>query len=148
LRLYLRKQKASNGVVHRIDGALLPPESVVETIQSAPAYFSRFLEGLEKSDLLSVVNDTSTHVGSTVFAPSNIAFEKLDHDVQSFLFSEQGAKHLKALLKYHIVLNHTLYSDAQYDGKVERPTNPEDHPYVSFLVIVLDYSHQNPDPCI
>jgi uncharacterized surface protein with fasciclin (FAS1) repeats len=33
------------------------------------------------------------------------------------LFSKYGEKYLKALLKYHIVANHTLYSNAYYGPK-------------------------------
>jgi uncharacterized surface protein with fasciclin (FAS1) repeats len=39
------------------------------------------------------------------------------------LFSKYGEKYLKALLKYHIVANQTLYSDAFYKSKAaELPT--------------------------
>jgi len=60
------------------------------------------------------LNDTSTHVGGTLFAPSNFAFKKLGPKINAFLFSKWGEKYLKALLKYHVVANHTLYSDAYY----------------------------------
>ena len=37
--------------------------------------------------------------------------------INAFLFSKYGGKHLKALLKYHVVANETLYSDAFYNAK-------------------------------
>jgi uncharacterized surface protein with fasciclin (FAS1) repeats len=47
--------------------------------------------------------------------PSNKAFEKLGPGANAFLFNtEKGLGYLKALLKYHVVLNETLYSDAYY----------------------------------
>jgi uncharacterized surface protein with fasciclin (FAS1) repeats len=54
-------------------------------------------------------------IGSTVFAPNNGAFAKLGPRANAFLFNtEVGLKYLKALLKYHIVANSTLYSDELY----------------------------------
>ena len=70
--------------------------------------------GLTKTGLLPVINDTSAHVGGTVFAPSNFAFQKLGPKINGFLFSSYGQKYLKALLEYHVVANQTLYSDAYY----------------------------------
>lgn len=61
-----------------------------------------------------MINDTSAHVGGTVFAPSNFAFQKLGPKINGFLFSSYGQKYLKALLEYHVVANQTLYSDAYY----------------------------------
>lgn len=49
-----------------------------------------------------------------MFAPSNFAFQKLPTKVTAFLFSSYGTEYLKALLRYHIVPNQTLYSDAYY----------------------------------
>lgn len=44
-----------------------------------------------------------------------MAFQKLGPRANAFLFNtEKGLGYLKALLKYHIVVNETLYSDAYY----------------------------------
>lgn len=56
-------------------------------------------------------------VGSTVFAPDNHAWSRLGPKANAFLFNtECGNKYLKALLKYQIVANTTLYSDEIYYG--------------------------------
>ncbi|KFY06459.1 hypothetical protein V491_08614, partial [Pseudogymnoascus sp. VKM F-3775] len=55
--------------------------------------------------------------GATFFAPDNHGFQLLGPKVLAFLFSPEGETHLKALLKYHIVANQTLYSDAFYSSK-------------------------------
>jgi uncharacterized surface protein with fasciclin (FAS1) repeats len=60
--------------------------------------------------------NTTAHTGGTFFAPSNFAFKKLGPKINAFLFSKFGTPYLKALLKYHIVVNQTLYSDAFYDA--------------------------------
>lgn len=61
--------------------------------------------------------------GSTVFAPDNDAFSKLGPAANAFLFNtEKGLGYLKAILKYHIVPDQTVYSDAYYsssDGKAD-----------------------------
>lgn len=72
---------------------------------------------LEKTSLFKHLADNTTHQGGTLFAPSNFAFRKLGPRINAFLFSEHGEKYLKALLKYHIVANQTLYSDAFYKAK-------------------------------
>ena len=73
--------------------------------------------GLIKTGLLDAINDTETHTGGTLFAPSNFAFKKLGPRINGFLFSRYGQKYLKALLKYHVVANQTLYSDAFYNSE-------------------------------
>ena len=56
--------------------------------------------------------------GLTLFAPTNDAFARLGPAANAFLFNtEKGLGFLKALLKYHIVINETLYSDAYYGQK-------------------------------
>jgi uncharacterized surface protein with fasciclin (FAS1) repeats len=56
-------------------------------------------------------------IGSTVFAPSNEAWSRLGPRANAFLFNtETGKKYLRALLKYQIVPNITLYSDEVYYG--------------------------------
>ena len=82
-----------------------------------PGEFSTLELGLTKTGLLPLLNDTSNHIGGTVFAPSNFAFLKLGPRINAFLFSSYGQKYLKALLKYHVVANQTLYSDAFYKAE-------------------------------
>jgi uncharacterized surface protein with fasciclin (FAS1) repeats len=55
-------------------------------------------------------------VGSTTFAPTNTAFAWLGPRANAFLFNtDKGTKYLRALLKYHVSPNATLYTDAYYD---------------------------------
>ena len=96
---------------------LLPPPKAAEIIQFLPGDFSTLELGLTKTGLLKAINDTSTHIGGTLFAPSNFAFKKLGPRINGFLFSKYGRKYLAALLKYHVVANQTLYSDAYYKAE-------------------------------
>ena len=82
-------------------------------ISLLPGDFSTLLLGLGKTGLISTLNSTH-HTGGTFFAPTNGAFKKLGPKINAFLFSKFGEKYLRALLKYHIVANETLYSNAYY----------------------------------
>ncbi|OMP84592.1 Stabilin-2 [Diplodia seriata] len=111
----------TNGVIHGLDTILIPPPKAADIISLLPGEFSTLTLGLEKTGLFDVLNSTD-HAGGTFFAPSNWAFKKLGPRINAFLFSSYGEKYLKALLKYHIVPEQTLYSDAFY-----RPSKDDEH---------------------
>ena len=123
----------TNGVIHGVDSLLIPPPKAATVIELLPSEFSTLELGLVKTGLFEGLNDTSTHIGGTVFAPSNFAFQKLGPKINAFLFSTYGLKYLKALLEYHIVPNKTLYSDAYLE--------PEDSKNVEQLGIPKGYFH-------
>lgn len=106
----------TNGVIHGLDSILLPPPKAVDIISLLPGEFSTLELALFKTGLFETLNNTSLHIGGTLFAPSNVAFQRLGPKINAFLFSRYGEKYLKALLKYHVVANYTLYSDAFYKG--------------------------------
>lgn len=102
-------------MVHAVDSIIFPPPPAIEIIKLLPAEFSTFELGLAKTGLTEVFH--SHHTGGTLFAPSNFAFRALGPKINAFLFSTHGQKYLNALLRYHIVANQTLYSDAYYQDK-------------------------------
>lgn len=106
----------TNGVIHGVDSLLLPPPPALKIIELLPGEFSTLQLGLEKTGLFDSIA-SAPHTGGTLFAPSNWAFQKLGPKINAFLFSKYGEKYLKALLKYHVVANQTLYSDAFYKAK-------------------------------
>ncbi|KAF7952417.1 uncharacterized protein EAE97_001914 [Botrytis byssoidea] len=106
----------TNGVIHGVDSLLLPPPPALKIIELLPGEFSTLQLGLEKTGLFDTIA-ASHHTGGTLFAPSNWAFQKLGPRINAFLFSNYGQKYLEALLKYHVVANQTLYSDAFYKAK-------------------------------
>jgi len=108
--------EAKNGIIHAVNGILVPPPSQAKIISLLPGSFSTFSLGLEKTGLGEEISK-SDEVGGTLFAPTNRAFQKLGPGANAFLFSERGKKYLKAILKYHVVLGETLYSDAFYKKK-------------------------------
>lgn len=110
----------TNGVIHAVDSLILPPPPALKIIELIPGEFSTLQLALIKTGLAETLAD-APHVGGTLFAPSNWAFQKLGPRANAFLFSKYGEKYLKALLQYHVVANQTLYSDAFY-----QKSDPED----------------------
>ncbi|KAL2820666.1 Fasciclin domain-containing protein [Aspergillus granulosus] len=112
---------ATNGLIHGIDSILLPPPSALLLLDVLPTKFSTFNLALYKTSLVSKLNTTSESSGKgfTLFTPTNSAFARLGLKINAFLFSPPGLKYLRGLLKYHMVPDHTLYSDVLYTGSGE-----------------------------
>ncbi|KAI0862949.1 FAS1 domain-containing protein [Xylaria cubensis] len=125
---------AKNGVAHAVDSILVPPPPARRLISLFPTKFSTLELAAEKTGLLphherhhhdKDGKDSAPHhhqghntTGLTIFAPTNFAFRKLGPAANAFLFNtEKGLGFLRALLKYHIVVNETMYSDAYYGVK-------------------------------
>ncbi|KAF5710729.1 oxidoreductase [Fusarium mundagurra] len=114
--------KTKNGIIHAVNRILVPPPFIGKEISLFPAQFSTLLLAFEKTDFVKYIHNIPM-VGSTVFAPPNDAWRRLGPRANAFLFNtETGKKYLKALLKYQIVPNITLYSDEVYysDEKVSK----------------------------
>ena len=125
---------ASNGLIHAVDGLLLPPPPALKGISLLPSLFSTFSLALEKTGLgeelghhhdddddnkkkqqVTMGGGEKEGKGGTLFAPTNRAFARLGPRLNAFLFNtERGKKYLKAILKYHFVPEQTVYSDAYY----------------------------------
>ena len=127
----------TNGVIHGVDTLLLPPPSVITIIDLLPGEFSTLELGLGKTGLLEKLN-TTDHAGGTFFAPSNFAFQKLGPKINAFLFSQYGQKYLKALLKYHVVPDNTLYSDAYYSADSSSENIPKGFFHVDLPTMLED----------
>jgi uncharacterized surface protein with fasciclin (FAS1) repeats len=131
----------TNGVIHGVDTPLFPPPSAVEIIDLFPGGFSTLELALLKTGLLDKLN-TTDHAGGTFFAPNNDAFGRLGPKANAFLFSKYGLKYLKALLKYHVVPDNTLYSDAFYKASSgeELSTVPKGTMHVDLPTLLDDRS--------
>lgn len=95
----------------------MPAFSSKTTIELVPSIFSTLDLALIKTGLIEEFDSSTAKIGGTFFAPTNRAFAKLPTRINAFLFSHAGQKYLKALLKYHLVPGHTVFTDAYY--KVE-----------------------------
>jgi uncharacterized surface protein with fasciclin (FAS1) repeats len=104
-----------------------------------PNVFSTLLLAYDKTNFVDYVHGLKMN-GSTVFAPTNKAFAKLGPRANAFLFNtETGLRYLKALLKYQIVANTTLYSDAIYgDAAGQIDGNEVDRLHVDLPTLLDD----------
>ncbi|KAF3202734.1 hypothetical protein TWF192_008828 [Orbilia oligospora] len=137
---------ATNGVIHAVDAVLFPPPAASSIIHFFPSEFSTFLLAAHLTNLTDDI--PQEHTGGTLFAPPNSAFQKLGPKINAFLFSPWGRKYLKALLKYHIVVNETLYSDAYYHPTSKNDVKPQDIPrghYHVDLPTLLENKHLSID---
>ena len=94
-----------------VDNVLLPPPDVLDIIGVLPIAFSTSEVALYRTGLVDEIPKLKGK-GLTVFIPTNREWMKLGIKVNAFLFSKYGTPWLRALMKYHIVPGHTLYSDA------------------------------------
>jgi transforming growth factor-beta-induced protein len=116
--------KASNGVVHVIDGVLLPPiktepVSIFETAQGNPA-FSTLVAAIEKARLGWFLS--SDRYNLTVFAPVNAAF---DATAKIALDDENATgEDLVAALSYwelrRILFNHILFYELDSEAVLSK----------------------------
>jgi uncharacterized surface protein with fasciclin (FAS1) repeats len=115
-RLIPANRPARNGLIHALDAILLPPPSQTALVRLLPGQFSTLALALETTGLGAELDKIPRSGGGTLFAPTNRAWARLGPRVNAFLFSERGKKYLRALVKYHVVVNETLYSDEFYRG--------------------------------
>lgn len=108
---------------------------MLEIIELLPSEFSTLELALTKTDM-----NTTEHPPGTLFAPSNFAFSKLGARINGFLFSPRGLPYLKALLKYHMVPEHTLYSDAYYHEEEGQKGSPKGYFHVDLPTALEDHT--------
>lgn len=121
--------------MHNLDRLLMLPDSAADVLRYT-ADFGVFRRGLIETGLATIVNDTSTHLGQTLFVPSNAAFKKLGRKANKFLFGPGGREYLKALLGYHIVANQTMFSDVLFPLKMRfKPCSLGNTQYVQVLTL-------------
>merc|ERR1712054_551101 len=101
---------ASNGVVHIIDGVLLPPapqpkgQNIVQLAEHTPD-----LSTLVSAVVAGGLADTLSSAGKfTVFAPTNEAFKALPAGVLDNLMKPENKAKLVDILKYHVLPEEVL----------------------------------------
>merc|ERR1712048_813814 len=111
---------ASNGVVHIIDGVLIPPSSPAPAPTPAAKNIVDLAEG--NKDLSTLVaalvgGDLVTTLSSpgpfTVFAPTNTAFSALPAGTLDDLMKPANKAQLVDILTYHVVSGNVLSTDLQ-----------------------------------
>jgi len=99
-----------NGVVHVIDGVVLPPSmNVVQTAQ-ATADFSVLVEAVVKANLATTLSGTGPF---TVFAPTNAAFTAALTNLKITKEELLARSDLADILKYHVLSGKIMSTDLQ-----------------------------------
>lgn len=115
--------QATNGLLHAIDKPLIPPPSILTSLNLFPQVFSTLSLALAKTGYDSVLNVSYSSAVMkpsapfTVFAPTNRAFARLPAPILAWLFSSRGKQHLKYVLKYHASAGSAWYSDVALHKK-------------------------------
>ena len=94
---------AANGVIHAIDTVLFPSLDIVDTAITS-GNFKTLISALRATDVVNTLRGLGPF---TVFAPSDVAFNKLPSTVLNDLLKPQNTQNLSNLLMYH-VLNRRL----------------------------------------
>merc|ERR1719263_1096409 len=108
---------ASNGVVHIIDGVLIPPvrPNIVKLAESVKD-LSTLVAAVVAGDL---ANTLSSPGPFTVFAPTNEAFAALPAGTLAKLMKPESKKELVAILTYHVLPERVLSTDLKASQTVK-----------------------------
>ena len=119
---------ASNGVIHVIDKALMPPADLVDiaAVAMSTGMHDSLVAALVKADLVSTVQGDGPF---TVFAPTDQAFTNAGIDLDSFTTDEEIAA-LTNILLYHVYSGAVNAADVT-DGLVVQMVNGD---YAQFTV--------------
>jgi len=125
---------ATNGVVHIIDGVLIPPavvnptKNIVELAQSVSS-LSTLVAAVVAGDL---VNTLSSPGPFTVFAPTNDAFGALPAGTLDSLLKPENKEELVDILTYHVLAEKVLSTDLKIFQSVPTVEGKS-------LVVLTDY---------
>ncbi len=103
----------ANGVVHVIDGVLLPPTSTI--VELAVAGYSELAAALTEAGLVDAINASAD---LTVFAPTNDAFAALYAYLGVSNATEIDDATLDAVLKHHVISAGRVFSSDLAAGSV------------------------------
>ena len=105
--------QASNGVIHIIDGVLIPESQTIPEIAKGAGVFNTLLAAVGAAGLSEVL---SMEGPFTVFAPTDEAFEGLPEGTVESLLEEENLPRLAEILKYHVVSGR-VYSDQALEAQ-------------------------------
>merc|ERR1712085_120476 len=100
--------QATNGVVHVIDGVLMPPSKNIVELASGDTDLSTLVTALKAGKLTTALSGTGPF---TVFAPTNDAFAALPKATLAFLLKPANIKDLDSILEYHVINGSALYAE-------------------------------------
>jgi uncharacterized surface protein with fasciclin (FAS1) repeats len=111
---------ATNGVIHKIDYVITPPEGTIAEIVASNDDFSELLLAVQRVSTETPI-DAATLLGGndsfTVFAPTNAAFRNLYQALGVTGINQIPIQTLTEVLTYHVVAG-TVFSVDLVDGAV------------------------------
>ncbi|KAJ3411029.1 hypothetical protein HDV05_002894 [Chytridiales sp. JEL 0842] len=116
--------EAENGRILGIDRVLVPPQEILETLYAVPTEFSTTIAALCR---IGGIDKIEKMQGVTFLVPDNKAWENLGFHNLYYLFSENGEKDLKEILKYHISDDLVYSTKIMRDHKVKLHSMYKDH---------------------
>jgi transforming growth factor-beta-induced protein len=99
--------EAENGVIHLIDGVLVPPVDMVERA-ILTAETQTLVDAVVAGDLVTTLKGDGPF---TVFAPINAAFEALGTDKLEVLLAPENQALLQKILTYHVIAGDVRAAD-------------------------------------
>merc|ERR1712153_89629 len=99
---------AVNGVVHVIDGVLMPPTKNIVQLAVATPTLSTLVTALKAGKLVAALSAKGPF---TVFAPTNEAFAALPMATLASLLDPKNIKELDSILEYHVISGDAVYAE-------------------------------------
>jgi transforming growth factor-beta-induced protein len=131
---------ASNGVIHVIDGVLLPPAdpkpSIVD-IATGDENFSTLVAALQAANLVEALSGEGPF---TVFAPTNAAFEKLAESLHLGVADLLTLPNLADILLYHVASGAVDAQEAVELGSIETLQGDRVHVSVRHGDVFINHS--------
>lgn len=114
--------QASNGIIHVVDGVLLP--TIAETAvgyDDGTTTFNTLVAALTAGELVAALGGPGPF---TVFAPTDAAFAKIPKSTLDDLLLPANKAQLQTILKYHVVAGPPVYAQDVAEGTVTTLSGP------------------------
>jgi uncharacterized surface protein with fasciclin (FAS1) repeats len=104
---------AGNGIIHIIDGVLLPESQTIPEVASGVGVFGTLLAAVQAAGLGEALSGEGPF---TVFAPTDDAFARLPEGTVESLLQAENLPKLAEILKYHVVAGR-VYADQALEAE-------------------------------
>jgi len=105
---------ASNGVIHAIDGVLLPTTANIVEIANSAGQFGALLAAADAAGLVATLRADGP---ITVLAPTDAAFHRLGQNAVESLLEPRNREQLKNILTYHVLKGRVYAEEALAAGR-------------------------------
>ncbi|KAJ3041583.1 hypothetical protein HDV00_009060 [Rhizophlyctis rosea] len=136
-----RDIKAENGMIHGINGVLMPPRDLYRQTYRIPTELSTWHMALVRTDMQ---RELERGKAWTVFTPSNEAWQRMGYRNLEYLFGcEQGRKELKKIVEYHMSEEFAYTTKMMKERECRMPTRHGDKLTISTCSRRGDCKHEH-----